>query len=109
MKRQGMPIALKDMLVEKPHAAVADTHGRRSKVVNVLSVQEVVRKLGFGDQVWGFAIELREQADFPDISLLSSFAFATELKRGNHLLTKWGHEISPFVSGRAVCVRRKTS
>jgi hypothetical protein len=43
------------------------------------------------------SIELGEQADFPDIGLLGAFSLAAKLKRGNHLLTKRGHEISPFV------------
>jgi hypothetical protein len=43
-------------------------------------------------------VELSQQADFPDIRFLSPFALATELKSGNHLLTQWGHEMSPFVS-----------
>ena len=49
-------------------------------------------------QVGGFAIELSQQADLTDIGLLGTFALATELESGNHLLTQWGHEISPFVS-----------
>jgi hypothetical protein len=43
-------------------------------------------------------VELGQQADFPDIGGLSPFALATELKRCDHVLTQWGHELSPFVS-----------
>jgi hypothetical protein len=54
-------------------------------------VEEVGLKLGFGDHVGRFAIELGEQADFPDIGVLGALSLATELKRGNHLLTQRGH------------------
>ena len=46
--------------------------------------------------------KLGQQADFSDIGLLGALALATELQCSNHLLTQWGHEISPFVSGRIV-------
>ena len=61
-ERQGMPVALEDVLVEEFDATVADAHRSRGEVVDVFAVQEVVLKLGFGDQVWGFAKELREQS-----------------------------------------------
>jgi hypothetical protein len=105
---QGVPVALEDVLGEEPNATVADAHGSGGEVVNVFTVQEVVLKLGFGDEVGGFAKELREQADLTDIGFLSTFALATELKRGNHLLTQWGHETSPFLSWQGVCLRRQT-
>ena len=87
-----MPVAFEDMLVEESDAAVADAHGRRGEVINVFTVQEVVLKLGFGEQIRGFAKELSEQADLSDISLLGTLSLTAELKRGDHLLTQWSHE-----------------
>jgi hypothetical protein len=49
-----------------------------------------------------------EQVNFADIGFLRPFALATEVERCDHVLTEWGHEISPFVR-RVVCLRRKTS
>jgi hypothetical protein len=42
-------------------------------------------------------VELGQQADFPDRGCLSPFALATEVESHQHLLTQWGHELSPFV------------
>jgi hypothetical protein len=108
-ERQRMPVTLEDVLKEELDATVADAHRSRGESVNVFPVQEVVLEFRFGDEVWGFAIELREEADFPDRGLLDTLALATELQCGNHLLTQWGHGISPFVSWRRVCLRRKAS
>ena len=107
-ERQGVPVALEDVLIEEADATVADAHGRWGEAVDVFPVQEVVLKLLFRDEVGGFVLELRQQADFTDIGFLGPFAFATELKCRNHLLTQWAHEISPFVR-RVVRLRRKTS
>jgi len=108
-ERQGVPVTFQDMLVEESDTTVADTHGSRGEAVDVFAVQEVVLKLLFGEQVGRFAIELSQQVYLTDVGLLSTLSFATELKRGNHLLAQWGHEISPFLSGRVVRLRRKTS
>ena len=97
-EREGMPVAFEDMLVEEFDTTVADAHGSGGEAVNVFAVQEVGLKLGFGDQIRGFAKELSEQSDLTDIGFLSTFALAAELESGDHLLTKWGHEISPFLS-----------
>jgi hypothetical protein len=107
-QRQGVPITLEDVLREEADATVADTHGRGGEAIDVFAVQEVGLKRLFGEQIWRFAVELSQQADFPDIGFLRPFAFATELKRRNHVLTQWGHEMPPFVR-RVVRLRRKTS
>jgi hypothetical protein len=107
-EREGVPVALEDVLIEEADATVADTHGRWGEAINVFAVQEVVLPLLFGEQVGRFAIELSQQAYFTDIGFLSPFAFATELEGRNHVLTQWAHEISPFVR-RVVRLRRKTS
>ena len=48
-KGQDMPVALEDMLVEKPDATVADAHGVGGEVVDMFSVQEVFLKFRFRD------------------------------------------------------------
>jgi len=92
-----VPVALEDVLIEKADAAVADTHGRGGEAVDIFPVQEVVLEFLFRDAVGGFVVELSQQTDFPDIGCLSPFALATELESRNHVLTQWGHEMSPFV------------
>jgi hypothetical protein len=97
-QRQSVPITLEDVLIEKAEATVAEAHGRWCKAIDVCAVQAVVLKLLFGEHVGRCARELRQQAYCSDIGLRSSRAFATAWERGNHLLTQWGHERSPFVS-----------
>ena len=103
-----MPVACEDVLREEADTAGADTHGRWDEAVDVFPVQEVVLKLLFRDAVGGCVVELSQQPDFTDIGLLGTLSLATELKRSDHVLTQWGHEMSPFMR-RVVCVRRKTS
>ena len=104
-----MPIAFEDVLREEAEAAGADAHGRWGKAVDVFPVQEVALKLLCGEHVRRCVGELSQQADCADRGFLSPFAFATEVESRHHVLTQWGHEISPVVSGRVVRVRRKTS
>ena len=97
-EREGVPVALEDVLREEADTTGADAHGRWGEAIDVFPVQEVVLQLLFRDAVGGFVVELREQADFTDIGFLSPFTLATEVESRKHLLTQWGHEISPFVS-----------
>jgi hypothetical protein len=97
-EREGVPVALEDVLIEKAAATGADTHGGWGEAVDVFPVQEVVLQLLCGEQVGRFVIELSQQAYCAAIGLLGALALAAELKRSNHALTQWGHEISPFVS-----------
>jgi len=97
-ERQRGPVTLQDVLREEADAAVADTHGRGGEAVDILAVEEVRLEFLFGDAVGGFVIALREQVYFTDIGLLGTLPLATALKRSDHVLTQWGHEISPFVS-----------
>ena len=97
-QRQRVPIALEDVLREEADAAGAEAHGSGGEAIDVCAMQEIVLQLLFGEQMWRLAIELRQQAYFADIGLLSPFTFATELERGNHVPAQWSHEISPFVS-----------
>jgi hypothetical protein len=96
--RQGVPVALEDVLGAEPHTTGADTQGRGGEVVDVFAVQEGVLECGCGEEVGGCAIALREHTDFTDRGFLSPFACAAEVERGEHLLTQRGHEISPFLS-----------
>ena len=96
-EREGVPVALEDVLREEAEATVADTHRSWSQAIDVFPVQEIALKLLFRDAVGGFVVELGQQADFPDIGFLSPFALATKLECGQHLLTQWSHEMSPFV------------
>jgi hypothetical protein len=97
-QRQGVPITLEDVLREEADATVADAHGSWGETLDIFAVQAGALKLLVGEQMWRLAIELSQQAYFADIGLLRPFAFATAVERGNHLLTQWGHERSPFVS-----------
>ena len=97
-----MPVAMEDVLIEEADATVADAQGGRGETIDIFSMQEGGPKFFFGDAVWRFTIELSQQTYLTDRGLLGAFALATELQRGNHVLTQWGHEMSPFVSGRGV-------
>jgi hypothetical protein len=97
-----VPVALEDVLREKAAATGAEAHGSRGKAIDVCAVQERVLQLLFGQQVGRCATERSQQADLTDLSFLRPFSLATELQCGNPLLTPWGHEISPLVSGRVV-------
>ena len=97
-EREGVPVALEDVLGEEADATVADTHGRWGEAGDIFSVQEGVLEFLFRDAVGGFVVELSSQTDFPDRGCLSPFALATELESRKHLLTQWGHEMSPSLS-----------
>ena len=43
-EREGVPVALEDVLGEKAHATVAEAHGRGGEAVDVCAVQEVMLK-----------------------------------------------------------------
>ena len=85
-QRQGVPIALEDVLIEESDATGADTHGSRDEAVDVCAVQEIMLKLLFGEHVGRCARELSQQADLTDIGLLGTLSFATALKCGHHVL-----------------------
>jgi len=91
----GVPVAFADVLREEAEATVADTHRRGGEAVDILPGQEGVLEFLCREAVGGCVVELRPQTDFPDRGCLSPFALATELESRNHLLTQWGHELSP--------------
>jgi hypothetical protein len=94
---QDMPVALEDMLGEKPDATVPDTHGVGGEIIDMFSVQEVLLKFRFRDALGGCVVTLREQANLTDRGLLSPFTLAAALKCRNHLPAQWGHERSPLL------------
>src|SRR5215510_1710390 len=96
-EREGVPVALEDVLVEEADAAVADAHGRGGEAIDVFPMQDIALQLLFRDAVGGCVVELGQQADFPDLGCLRPFALATEVESRNHVLTQGAHEISPFV------------
>ena len=95
-EREGVPVALEDVLVEETDAAVTDAHGRGGEAIDVFPVQDIALQLLFRDAVGGCVVELGQQADFPDLGCLRPFALATELESRNHLLTQGSHTMSFF-------------
>ena len=96
-EREGVPVALEDVLGEEANTARADTHGGWGEAIDVFAVQDIALQRLFGDAVGGLVVELGQQVDCSDIGCLCPFAFATEVERRQHVLTPWGHEISPCV------------
>jgi hypothetical protein len=107
--RQGGPSTLQDRLRAASHAAVAAAQSSRGEAVDVLAGQEGGLQCLCREAVGGGVGALRQQADCPDRRFLRPCAVAAELQRGNHVWTQWGHERSPFLSGRVAHVSRKTS
>lgn len=93
-----MPVAREDVLGEEADAAVAEAHSSGGEAVDVFAVQDGALQLLCRDAVRRCMVELSQQADFTDISLLSSFAFATALEGRKHLLTQRAHEMFSFLS-----------
>ena len=61
-------------------------------------MQDVVLQLLFGDEIRGCAVELSQEPNLTDIALLSTFALATALQSGDHLLAQWCHDRPPLAS-----------
>lgn len=95
---EGLPVAPKDVVVEEADATVTDTHGTGSESIDIVSVKQVLLECLFRDEVRRFAIELSQQAYLADIGLLRTFALATELQSGDHLLAQWCHDRPPLLS-----------
>jgi hypothetical protein len=108
-EREGVPVALEDVRREASDTTIAEAHGGWGEAVDVLPVQEGVLQFRCREAVGCWVRELSQQAYCTDLGLLGPLALATELKCSNHVLTQWSHASSPFVSGRVVRVRRKTS
>src|SRR5207248_6418897 len=92
---QGVPVALEDGLREKAEATGAETPGRGGEAVDSVPVQAGVLEFLCREAVGGVVGELSQQTDVPDRGGLSPFARATALESRTHVLTQWGHEMSP--------------
>ncbi len=97
-EREGVPVARADVLREEAEATRAEAHGRWGEAVDVFPVEEGVLQLLCGEQVGRCAIALSEQAYCTDRGVLGPLSLTTALQCGNHVLTQWGHELSPVVS-----------
>jgi len=94
-EREGVPVALEDVLREAAEATVAEAHGRGGEAIDVFAVQERALERLFGEQVGRVVGALSQQADCPDRRFLRPFALATEVESRKHGWTQWGHEMSP--------------
>jgi hypothetical protein len=75
---EQMPVALQDMNEEEADSAVADAHGVRRPVIDVLAVQEVILELALADLVRALAIELAQHAHRAGVGFLGALALAVE-------------------------------
>jgi len=96
-ERAGVPVALEDVWREEAEATGAEAHGSWGKTIDIGAVQEGVLQLLCSEAVGGCVGALSPQASCPDRGFLRPCALATALQCGQHVLTQWGHEISPFV------------
>jgi hypothetical protein len=95
---QGFPGASQDLLVEETESALTDAHGAWRETIAVFSMPKRGWQVLGGDAVGGFVGELSQQADLAARGLLSTFALATELQSGAHVLAQWGHDRPPLLS-----------
>ncbi len=77
---EGMPVAMQDMLEEKPQPAVADPQGRGRPLIGVSPVEEIMLQIVLGDLIRGFMIKLHEHAHRTGVRFLGALTFAVELK-----------------------------
>jgi hypothetical protein len=95
---EDVPVTLEDVFEEEANATIADAHGIRGPVIEVLSVEEIVLEFLFGDQIGGFGVELGEHADGAGVGLLSPFPLAVELKSlDRFVIPLCLHDTSPFL------------
>jgi hypothetical protein len=103
------PGALQNVQGAASNAAEAEAHGGGREVRDVCAMQHGGLALGCGDEGWGCAIELCEQAHRADLRLVGACTLATALKRGDHWWAQWGQRASPCVTCRVVDVEQETS
>ena len=87
-EREGVPVALEDVVREEAEATGADAQGRWGKAIAVVAVQAGVLKLLCSEAVGGCVGALSQQADVPDRGFLRPFALATEVASRKHVLTQ---------------------
>ena len=92
---QDGPGALEDVLRATAEATGAETHGRGGEAGDIFPVQAGVLECLCRDAVGGCVGALRQQTDCPDRGCLRPFALATEVESRDHVLTPWGHAMSP--------------
>ena len=90
-----MPVARQYMDIEKTNAAVTDAHRLGRPAVDVFTLEEVLLELGFGDQIGGFVIILREHPHRASVGFLGGLSFSIELQDGDHPWIPIVHKRSP--------------
>jgi len=107
--REGVPVAVEDVLGEEAQTTVPEAHGRGGQAIDVCAVEESALQCQCCEPLWRLAVALREEAPRTDRGRLGPLPRATALQRSDHVLTQWGHGMSPCMSRRVVRLRRKTS
>ena len=95
---QGFPVAVQDLLGEEPDSAITEAHGAWRETIAVFSMQQRVVQVLCCEEVGGFVVALSQQADLSDRGLLRTFALATALQSGDHVLAPWYHDRPPLWS-----------
>jgi hypothetical protein len=96
--RQGMPVAMEDVLREEADATGAEAHGGGGEAIDIFAMQAGGLQCFFGDAVGRCPVALRPQTSLTDRGLLGAFALATAWESGNPLLAQWCQAMSPLVS-----------
>ena len=81
-----MPIALKDVNVEKANPAVADAHGLGGPAINIFTLQEILLEFLLRNQIGGFVTELSKHTHRAGVGLLGAFPLSIELQDIDHTL-----------------------
>ena len=95
---EGLPGAPKDVVVEEAETAGTETPGTGRECIDMFAVKPVGLECLCRDAVRRCAIKLSQQAYLADRGLLRTFALATELQSGNHVLAQWCHARPPLAS-----------
>jgi hypothetical protein len=83
-------------VVEEAQGAVTAAHGAGGEAIDIFARQDVVWQLWFRDEIRRFAVELSQEPPLTDLGLWRTFALATELQSGDHLLAQWCHDRPPL-------------
>jgi len=92
-----VPVGLEDVLVEEADTPVTEAHGSWGKASDVGAMEARALQCRCCYPIWRCAVERREEAYLTDRGWWGTLALATELQRSDHVLTQWGHELSPFL------------
>lgn len=88
---ERVPLALQDVQEKESDPAIADPHGVRGPVIDVLAAEEVVLQFLFGNAIGGLCVEPGEHAYGPGVGFLGALAFAIELQGLERLLVPVCH------------------